>query len=503
MVIKVLGVLAALAFFGYLRAATPLPDASYAKLPRWRGFNLPHMYSQAWPDARRGFKEEEIKWIGEWGFNFVRLPLDYHFFIKNNDWTKIDAAAMAQVERVVEWGGKYGVHVCINLHRAPGYCINPPAEPKDLWTNAEAQAVCEAHWRAWAKLLKKYPNERVSFNLFNEPQHVDGATYANVAGRMLRAIQEESPGRLVILDGIEGGTKASPELLKLKTAQALRGYNPFAISHYQAEWAGEWEGVGPPSWPPAGFNGYLYGSLKKELQRPLILRGGFEKGGRLGVHVNTVSQEGTLLVQADGKTVLRHVFKPGPGQGEWKESKFSEQWKIYQNRYDKPYEAKIPKRAKIVTVTLIEGDWLTLKSVTVHPEGQRPVEISSAGQSWGIEPGTLQLNKDGTPVTSKTARADAVESLLRAPLKPWIALRDSGVGVMVGEMGAYNKTPHPVVLAWMEDQLKLYKEAGLGWALWNFSGSFGVLDSERADVKYVDWHGHKLDKKLLEVLRKY
>ena len=46
-------------------------------------------------------------------------------------------------------------------------------------------------------------------------------------------------------------------------------------------------------------------------------------------------------------------------------------------------------------------------------------------------------------------------------------------------------------------------EAGLGWALWNFRGSFGVLDSGRADVKYEDVHGHKVDRAMLELLRKY
>jgi endoglucanase len=74
---------------------------------------------------------------------------------------------------------------------------------------------------------------------------------------------------------------------------------------------------------------------------------------------------------------------------------------------------------------------------------------------------------------------------------------------MVGEFGAYNHTPHPIVLAWMEDNLKLWQEKGLGWALWNFKGAFGVLDSGRKDVVYEDFHGHKLDRAMLELLLKY
>jgi hypothetical protein len=42
--------------------------------------------------------------------------------------------------------------------------------------------------------------------------------------------------------------------------------------------------------------------------------------------------------------------------------------------------------------------------------------------------------------------------------------------------------------------LVLWKEAGWGWALRDFRGSFGVLDSDRADARYETFHGHKLDR---------
>ena len=40
-------------------------------------------------------------------------------------------------------------------------------------------------------------------------------------------------------------------------------------------------------------------------------------------------------------------------------------------------------------------------------------------------------------------------------------------------------------------------------ALWNFRGDFGILDSGREDVPYTDWYGHKLDSKLLELIKKH
>jgi endoglucanase len=87
--------------------------------------------------------------------------------------------------------------------------------------------------------------------------------------------------------------------------------------------------------------------------------------------------------------------------------------------------------------------------------------------------------------------------------RPWIELASRGVGVHCGEGGALAHTPHHVVLAWLRDVLEILTEAGIGLALWNFRGSFGILDSRRADVTYEDFHGHQLDRKLLDLLQEF
>ncbi|MGP8202108.1 MAG: glycoside hydrolase family 5 protein [Limisphaerales bacterium] len=93
------------------------------------------------------------------------------------------------------------------------------------------------------------------------------------------------------------------------------------------------------------------------------------------------------------------------------------------------------------------------------------------------------------------------ETLQSRQIAPWKRLETQGVGVIVGEFGAFNKTPHPVVLAWMRDYVDLWTAAGWGWALWNFTGSFGIIDSDRPDVEYENWHGHKLDREMLKLVQ--
>ena len=85
----------------------------------------------------------------------------------------------------------------------------------------------------------------------------------------------------------------------------------------------------------------------------------------------------------------------------------------------------------------------------------------------------------------------------------WIDFERRGGNIMLGECGVYNRTPHEVTLTYLADLLATVRERNWGWALWNFRGSFGVLDSERPDVAYEEFRGHQLDRKMLELLQKY
>jgi len=88
-------------------------------------------------------------------------------------------------------------------------------------------------------------------------------------------------------------------------------------------------------------------------------------------------------------------------------------------------------------------------------------------------------------------------------IQPYRELAARGAVVFVGEWGCWNRTPHAVTLSWMRDFLSLWKSVNWGWALWCFRGSFGILDSNRSDVAYENWRGHKLDRRMLELLREF
>src|SRR5262249_47907152 len=98
-------------------------------------------------DNAKTYLEEDFAFIAEHGFNFVRLPLSYLSWLDvENPLTPIDDA-LAEIDRAIAFGKQYDIHVCLNFHRAPGYCVAPPGEALDLWNDAEAVEMFAAHWQ--------------------------------------------------------------------------------------------------------------------------------------------------------------------------------------------------------------------------------------------------------------------------------------------------------------------------------------------------------------------
>ena len=356
-----------------LSSFSPLPKN---KLPRWKGFNLLDFFSPNPANSRPATTKENLQWMQDWGFDFVRIPIAYPYYLnfdrsKNitpEEVYKIDEKAVEQIDELIAMAHQYNMHVSLNLHRAPGYCINAGFhEPYNLWKDEAAQEAFNFHWNMWAKRYKNISNKKISFDLVNEPsmredmndQHskrgpVPGDIYRKVAKAAAEAIRKENKDHLVIADGNSGGSIVIPELTDLDIAQSCRGYYPGAISHYKAPWANkDPENLPDPKWP--GQIGDTY----------------------------------------------------------WDRSKLE---KFYQ---------------------------------------------------------------------------------------PWIDLVNKGVGVHCGECGCWKKTPHNVFLAWFGDVLDILSKNNIGFAVWEFSGDFGVLNSGRTDVDYEDLHVQKLYRKFLEVLIKH
>ncbi len=130
--------------------------------------------------------------------------------------------------------------------------------------------------------------------------------------------------------------------------------------------------------------------------------------------------------------------------------------------------------------------------------GYYPYEISHYKAPW-VFPDPAYQPKPLWP--GNMGGRDYNRSAMEEYYKPWLDLVKKGVGVHCGECGCWKATPHNVFLAWFGDVLDILTSNGIGFALWELKGDFGIMNSNRADVQYTDWYGYKLDKKLLTLLQ--
>lgn len=138
--------------------------------------------------------------------------------------------------------------------------------------------------------------------------------------------------------------------------------------------------------------------------------------------------------------------------------------------------------------------------VAAATRGYRPFQLSHYGASW-IE-GAAGWPEPTWPLKVGDTLWDKA-SLRERQIEPWKRLEKQGMGVIVGEFGAFNRAPYKTVLAWMRDYLDLWQEAGWGYAMWEFRGPFGIIDNGRTDVNHELWRGHRLDGKMFSLLKQY
>lgn len=462
-----------------------------------KGFNLLGKFDVSWSNT--GFKESEFKLVHDLGFNFVRLPLDFRTYTQYGNWDKFTETELVKIDKAVEWGIKYGVHVCINLHRAPGYGVNattlPAGQQRDLWTDTVARAAFVNHWMMFAARYRDVPPVHLSFNLLNEPSGVEEEVYVEIMKEAIGAIHEVTPSRVVFVDGMN---YARDIILPLKdepfVAQALHAYDPFQLTHYRASWVNGSDSWPVPHWPMLWVNNYLFGPWKSEYKSPLVLKGNFAAGTEITVNVRQVSTESTLRIKAGASIIYSRKFVCGPELGDDFTQIVETQWG-YQNISNKDYSVTLAAPAETLVFENATGDWMTLNSISLK-QGETVTTWNLSDNSWGVKQSSYLVDESGTLKNSDGS------SLLPFShyMQNFELAREHNIPLMIQEFGVHNQTPHETAVSFLADLARLLHENNMGWALWNLSGSFGILNSSRADCTYETYQYNKLDRAMLDAL---
>ncbi|MEZ0325537.1 MAG: glycoside hydrolase family 5 protein, partial [Fimbriimonas sp.] len=217
----------------------------------WIGFNFQWMFSWQPGAAPQPTDYKALDFLQSHGFNFARLATDYRFWTKDFDYLHPDERVFASIDSYLAACQDRNIHFSLNMHRMPGYCINrPDIEKHNLWVDKEAQDGLVFQWETFARRYKGTPPNDLSFDLINEPPDIGqyGMTrdvHESLIRRVVAAIRAIDAERPIVIDGLEGGHTAMPELADLDVIHSGRGYQPMQVSHYGASWWEGWKGYEP------------------------------------------------------------------------------------------------------------------------------------------------------------------------------------------------------------------------------------------------------------------
>jgi hypothetical protein len=323
-----------------LAKANAQPKVTLDNIPYWTGF----VYGWAQrDDLFKAFKESDIRNMANWGFNSVRLPMDYRD-IFNDNVSQVNLLALRQLDKVISFGMKYNIHVEIQFFYMPGWWTEMSDNYKytgslDLFTNPEHQRQAQDMWRLLARRYKDIPNSALSFIPIFEAENWARSTGTDIVKQkkytsneiikvllgLIDAIRSESPERLISLE-----SNSDRNLNEDPVGKATFDKGVLQNANYAADPYVYWtwnesltddrtHSYFMPDWPLTRYytkvqiTGNNY-QKKDERNSPLEFNGELVKGTVFNFYLTQVSGSGTFVVTADGKEIFKQDINPKVGE---------------------------------------------------------------------------------------------------------------------------------------------------------------------------------------------
>lgn len=82
--------------------------------------------------------ENDIKRISNWGFNLIRLPVDYYFFEDDSQPFIYDLKRIKRIDDFITIAGKYNLKIILDFHNVPGFTFEANRlDFNDIWDKNE------------------------------------------------------------------------------------------------------------------------------------------------------------------------------------------------------------------------------------------------------------------------------------------------------------------------------------------------------------------------------
>lgn len=232
------------------KKAKAFEKADYTSLPDWHGTQINNWQTIGWGGFSRSnpcFTEGLIKELAGEGFNFVRVTIDTRIVFSkqmfdetgddfNGDDKKVNLNALKNLDDLVTWCVKYGVHACFDVSSTPGGSVIDHSPDPDRMTlfkeGSKEQKIFFNFWKLITKRYKDISTNALSYNLYNEPpEFVSDETWTKLMKKTIDLIHDEDPTRLLFVDMLEYANKPCYGLVGEKIVQSAHIYDTYEFTH--------------------------------------------------------------------------------------------------------------------------------------------------------------------------------------------------------------------------------------------------------------------------------
>ena len=235
---------------GQQKAATP------SGFELKRGVNLSHWLSQnfGWSPKDSFITEKDIEFIASVGYDHVRIPIDEpEMWLPDG---KPSGESFAYLTGCLDWCAKHNLRAVVDLHVLKAHHFNAANEGGKitLWTDPAAQDNFIKLWAEISGRLKKYPVNKVAYELMNEPVAPDPEDWNRLIAKAVKAIRQFEPARVLIIGPNRWQTPENSPFLKIPPNDpnlilSLHTYSPLFFTHHLADWMAFKDFKGPVHYP--------------------------------------------------------------------------------------------------------------------------------------------------------------------------------------------------------------------------------------------------------------
>lgn len=183
-------------------------------------------------------QESDFAEIAAYGFDHVRIPVDYEVIEDENG--NVLEEGIAYIQNSIDWCKKYGMNMIIDLHKTYGFSFDAGESESGFF---ESEFLQERFYQLWRELAKRFGiyHDHVAFELLNEVTEQKYCEIWNaIAEKCVSVIRAIAPETYILIGGYENNCIKALKDLKMPTDDKIvynfHCYEPLIFTHQGAYW---------------------------------------------------------------------------------------------------------------------------------------------------------------------------------------------------------------------------------------------------------------------------